>query len=363
MIVSCSKKKLNALVQTALRGVSSRTTMPILSGILINAEDGKLIFSSTDLEISIRAEIEAEVSMAGSTVVSGRYMGDIVKNLPSGKVVLETDEKYLTLSTEIGEYRIREMLPEDFPATIAWGDTPGTSISGAEFMLAVQQTSKASSTDEKRPVLTGTLLEKESDKRIKLVATDGYRLSWKTVELGGELLEWEDVIIPTKTLNEVSRLISLGVDDIEIKLQGKQALFKVGDTVIASRLIEGQFPNYRQLVPKEEKTLIRISRDDITGVVRRALIFGKNIRLDVSGDRITVSTETEEIGDSKEEITAEISGEEVSIGFNGHYFLDGISSAETENVELKFDDPRKPSLIRNDKSDNYNYIVMPVRLK
>lgn len=364
MIISCEKDKLNNIVQTALRGVSSRVTMPILSGLLINAENNRMVINSTDLEMSVRAEMEADVSESGSTVVSGRLIGDVVKSLPAGTVTVETGDKYLTVKTQAGEYRIREMMPEDFPQIPKWEGESVLKASGGEFVSAVQQTARASSSDEKRPVLTGTLMEKgDGGSTIKLVSTDSYRLSWKEVEVSGSSTGWEDCIIPTKTLNEVARLAGTAEDDIEIKMQDKQVMFKIGDMVVSSRLIEGQFPNYRQLVPKGEKTGLKVNKGEFSGVVKRALIFGHNMRLGVYGDHLTISTETPEVGNSREEVSAEIQGEEMEIGFNGLYLMDGIASIETENVEIRLEDPQKPALMKNDESDKYSYILMPVRLR
>lgn len=364
MIVSCEKEKLNGLIQTALRGVSSRVTMPILSGLLINAEVGRLIVSSTDLEMSIRAEAEVEVSESGSTVVSGRLIGDIVKSLPTGTINVETGEKFMTLKTSAGEYRIREMMPEDFPAIPKWEGASVLKAPGGEFLLAVQQTSSASSGDEKRPVLTGTLIEKgAAEGTLKLVSTDSYRLSWKDIEVGGSSSNWEDCIIPTKTLNEVARIAGSVDEEVEMKMQEKQVMFKLGDLVVSSRLIEGKFPNYRQLVPKGEKTSVKVGKEELLGVVKRALIFGHNMRLGVYSDHLSVTTETPEVGDSKEEITADVQGEEMEIGFNGTYLLNGASAVETDNVEMRLDDPQKPALIKNEESDKYSYILMPVRLR
>jgi DNA polymerase III subunit beta len=364
MIVTCDKEKLNSLVQTALRGVSSRVTMPILSGLLINAEMDRLVISSTDLEMSIRAEAEAVVSESGSTVVSGRLLGDIVKNMSKGELSVETGNKYLTLKTSGGEYRIREMMPEDFPQIPQWEGEAVLKAAGGELLLAIQQTSRASSSDEKRPVLTGTLVEKDVKKgAIKLISTDSYRLSWKDVDTSGLVERWEDCIIPTKALNEVARLAGSVEDEIEMKMQEKQLMFKLGDLVVSSRLIEGQFPNYRQLIPKGEKTSVKVGKEELLSVIKRALIFGHNIKLGVFDDHISVRTETPEVGDSREETAAEIEGEEMEIGFNGAYLLDGASSVESERVEIKLDDPQKPALIKNEDNDKYNYILMPVRLR
>jgi len=364
MIVSGEKEKLNNLVQTALRGVSSRVTMPILSGLFITAEGGRLTISSTDLEMSIKAEMDAEISESGSTVVSGRLIGDIIKNLPSGKLEIETGEKFMKIKSSAGEYRIREMMPEDFPQIPAWEGEAVLKITGGEFMLAVNQTAKASSSDEKRPVLTGTLIEKNvSDASLKLVTTDSYRLSWKEIEAQGSVSDWEDCIIPTKTMNEVARLAATSDADVEMKMQGKQVMFRIGDLVVSSRLIEGQFPNYKQLIPKGEKTDAKIGKDELIAAVKRALIFGHNMKVGVYSDHLRIATETPEVGDSSEEVPAEVTGEEMEIGFNGTYLMDGLSGVSGDKIQIRLDDPLKPALVRTEESDKYNYIVMPVRLR
>lgn len=364
MIVSCQKEKLNSQVQTALRGVSSRVTMPILSGLLINAEDGHLVISSTDLEISVRADMEAEVRESGSTVVSGRLIGDIVKNLSAGDVSLETSDKYLTVKSSDGEYRIREMMPEDFPQIPNWKGESVLKVGGGEFMLAVQQTARASSTDDKRPVLTGTLVEKDiGNGTIRLVTTDSYRLALKELEVSGDVSQWEDCLVPTKTLNEVARLAGSSEADVEMKMQEKQVMFRVGELVVSSRLIEGQFPNYRQLMPKGEKTAVKVEKERITAALKRALIFGHNLRVGVYGDHLRITTETPEVGDSKEEVAAEVEGEELEIGFNGGYMVEGILAVGTDRVEIKMDEPQKPAVLREEGNDKFTYILMPVRLR
>jgi DNA polymerase-3 subunit beta len=140
-------------------------------------------------------------------------------------------------------------------------------------------------------------------------------------------------------------------------------MFKIGDLVISSRLIEGQFPNYKQLIPKGEKTTVKVPKDELTASVKRALIFGHNMKIGIYGDHLRIATETPEVGDSKEEIPADVTGEEMEIGFNGTYLMDGLSGVQSEKVELRLDDPQKPALIRTEESEKYNYIIMPVRLR
>lgn len=364
MIVSCEKDRLNSLVQMALRAVSARVTMPILSGLLLNTEGGRLSVSGTDLEISIRVESDAAVQEGGSTVVSGRLLGDIVKSLPSGEVRLETGEKYLTVKSAAGEYRIREMMPEDFPQIPDWEGESVIKVVAGEFASGVQQTSRASSSDEKRPVLTGSLLEKNvGEGTVRVVSTDSYRLAWKELDVSGSIADWEDCIVPTKTLNEVARMAASAESDVEMKIQEKQAMFRMADMVVRSRLIEGQFPNYRQLTPKGERTSVRVDREELASVLRRALIFGHNLKLGVYGDHLVVHTETPEVGDSREEIPAEVEGEEMEIGFNGSYLMDGVTALGAEKVEIKMDDPQKPAIMKSHGEDKFVYIIMPVRLR
>lgn len=364
MIFSCEKEKINGLVQTALRGISSRATMPILSGLLINAENGKVTVSSTDLEMSVRSETDAETAESGSTVVSAKLLGDILKSLPPGSITIETGEKYLTVKSDAGAYRIREMKPEDFPRIPEWEGEAAMKIPAGDFIVAVQQTARASSTDEKRPVLTGTLIEKDlSESSLKLVSTDSYRLSWKDMDTGGSVADWEDMIVPTRSMNEVARVAASADADVEMRMQDKQVMFRIGEMVVGSRLIEGQFPNYKQLVPRGEKTTIKADREAVSAAVKRALIFGNNLKVGVYADHLVISTETPDRGDSSENIPAEVQGEEMEIGFNGAYMMDGLSGVESEKVEIRLDDPQKPALIRTEDSDKYNYILMPVRLK
>lgn len=364
MIVTCEKEKLNVLVQGALRAVSSRVTMPILSGLLLNTDGALLSASGTDLEISVKVNSEAEVQEGGSTVVSGRLLGDIVKNVPSGDVRLETGEKYLTVKSASGEYRIREMMPEDFPQIPGWEGEPVVSIPAGEFAGCVQQTARASSSDDKRPVLTGSLIEKNlGNGTVRFVSTDSYRLAWKEIEATGSLAQWEDCIVPTKTLNEVARMATSAGSDVEMKIQDKQVMFRMTDTLVRSRLIEGQFPNYRQLTPKGERTSVQVDREELSSVIRRALIFGHNLRLGVYKDHLVIKTETPEVGESREEIPAECEGEEMEIGFNGGYLLDGVGAVSAERIEIRMDDPQKPALMKAREDERFVYIIMPVRLK
>ncbi len=364
MKVSCEKEKLNNLIQTALRAVSARVTMPILSGVLLSAQNNTLSVCGTDLELTIKASSEARVEKEGSAVASGKLIGEIVKNLPEGDIQIESEEKTLTISSDPGVFSIKIMSPEDFPAVPDWEGEEAFTVSAREFQTAVSQTSRASSNDDKRPVLTGSLVEKNAkDGKIRIVATDSYRLAWKEFEATGNVAAWEDCIIPTKSLVEVARIASGHEADIQARIHERQAMFKVENSTVRSRLIEGQFPQYRQLVPKGEKIVVRGVKGDLVAAIKRALILGHNLRLSIGDGSLTIRAETPDIGESSETISVEVQGGEMEVGFNGFYLVDGISAVEGEEVEIGLDDPQKPGIIKAPDDQSYTYILMPMRLR
>lgn len=364
MKVVCEKEKLNHLVQTALRAVSSRVTMPILSGLLLRADGRQVTACGTDLEVSIRVCIDAEVKQGGSAVVSAKMLGDIVKSLPPGRVEIESEDRFLTLRSESGVYRIRGMMPEDFPAIPDWQGESTIECDASLFVKAVQQTSRASSSDEKRPILTGTLVERNlEDGMLRMVTTDSYRLSWKDVEIRGSLGKWEDCVVPTSALVEVARIASGAGSGVEMKIQDNQVMFRIDDMVVRSRLIEGQFPSYRQLVPQGDRNVIEVQREPLSAVIRRALVFGNNIRLEISENKLQLSTETREVGESSEEIPVDFAGEAMEVGFNGTFLLDGITAAGGDKLTIRMDSSKKPALIKSDEDAGFTYVLMPVRIK
>ncbi|MDD5447648.1 MAG: DNA polymerase III subunit beta [Actinomycetota bacterium] len=364
MIVSCDKKTFNSCVQQAVRVLSSRVAMPILSGVLIECNEAQLVVKSTNLEMSLKAEAGAEVIEDGSSVVSGRILAEVVKNLKDENLKIETDEKYLSVKGEKGVYKIRQMKTEDFPKVAEWEGEKEISIPVKELVTTAGQISKVSATDERRPVFTGILFEKKPETGgLRAVATDSYRLAWRDLKLEEDTGSWESSIIPTRSIQEVARIASTLEENIEAKIQNRQALFKIGNVTLAVRLIEGSFPNYNQLIPKEQKTTVTVEKEALLPLIKRATIFGQKIKIDVSSNRLTVSSETPDIGDAWEEIEAEAEGEEVEIGFNGSYLIDGISGIEGEKALIEITSPEKPALVKDAEKNNYNYIIMPLRIK
>ncbi len=364
MKVSCEREKLNNLIQTALRAVSARVTMPILSGVLLAANNDTFSVCATDLELAIKASANANVESEGSVVASGRLIGEIVKNMPEGVIYLESSEKALTIWSDRGTFTIKTMSPEDFPAIPDWEGEEAFSVGSREFQTAVSQTSRASSNDDKRPVLTGSLVEKNTKEgKMRIVATDSYRLAWAEFEVQGNLNAWEDCIIPTKSLTEVARIASGHGDTIQARIYERQAMFRVDNMTVRSIMIEGQFPQYKQLIPKGEKTVVVGQKSDLVAAVKRALILGHNLRVTIEGDTLIIKAETPDVGESSETVAVQVKGAQMEVGFNGFYLLDGISAVEGDEVEIGLDDPQKPGIIRAPGESSYTYILMPMRLR
>lgn len=364
MIVSCYKSSLNPCVQNAVRVISSRVSMPILSGVLIECNENSLSVKSTNLEMSLKAETSAEVIEGGSAVVSGRILAEVLKNLEEEKLKIESDEKYFTLKGEKGIYKIKQMKTEDFPRIPEWEGEKEVLIPAKELVTGAGQISRVSATDERRPIFTGALIEKKPEEGgLRAVATDSYRLAWRDLKLEEDTGNWESSIIPTRSIQEVARVAAALETSIEAKIQNRQALFKIGNVTLVVRLIEGSFPNYGQLIPKEEKTTASVDKETLLSLVKRATIFGQRIRVSISSDRLNISSESPDVGDAWEETPAEVEGEEVEIAFNGAYLLDGISGVEGNKALLKITSPEKPALIKDAERDNYNYIIMPLRTK
>ena len=364
MIFTCKKDELRESIQITLRAVATRATMPILTGILIRAEGDTVFLHSTNLEMGIVKKMSAVVEEGGSTAVSARIIGDIVKNMPGEEITVTTGDRFMSISSEGGKFRIREMTPEDFPLIPEWEGEAKLSIEASEMLRGAVQTGKASSADEKRPILTGTLVEREKEsQKLRFVTTDSYRLAWRDLEVEGSLNGWEDCIIPTKTMNEVARAAESHGERIDIRIQDNQVLFRTGDTLISSRLIEGQFPNYRQLIPEGKRMVLKGNKNELMGAIKRASIFGNNVRMEVSDGALRLKAETPELGDSFEEVKVETEGEGMEAGFNSIYLMEGISGVEGEICHIGLDDPQKPAVIRGEEESDFTYILMPIRLK
>jgi DNA polymerase-3 subunit beta len=359
--VSLPQDDLNSALQVVLKAVSSRSILPILSGILIDAEDGYINLYSTDLEISLKYTLPITVDEPGSVVLPARLLGDIVKNLSDSQISINSDTDSVKLSCGSSIFTINTLSADGFPQFPELQKDKSISISGRDLSELVRQIIKAVSKDETRPVLSGALMVIEKG-RVKMVTTDSYRLSVCEIAVEGTPDDTR-VIIPARCLDEVARIC--GGDDVEIGMAKNQVYFKTGNVTLVSRLIEGQFPNYQQLLPSDCELRVKFNKDALLSSLRRVSLLAQNnalVRMKVVENVVKVSAETQDVGLASEEIDVETSGEGMEVAFNAQFLIDGLHSIDEEEVFLELNSPLKPGLLRPSIDQDFIYLVMPVRI-
>lgn len=345
-----------------LRCVSSRATLPVLGGVLVEASGAGARFAGTDLEVAGEWRAEAAVDEEGKTVLPGRVLGEIARSLPSGSVLVEATGAQARVSCGAAEFKLRCLPLEDFPALAAPAGAPGGTLEAAAFARAVGQAVRAASHDEARPVLTGTLFEADKE-RLTLVSTDSYRLAvadvpWKGPDEGVRR------VIPARALQEAARAAE-GEGEVAVALGESQASFETHNTRLTSRLIEGEFPNWRQLVPADLPNRFRVEREAFAEAVRRVGILaqsGAPVRLDLGTEGVRLTAGTQDLGEAAEQVEGKFEGEPLAIAFNPQYLLDGILAVEGSEVVLCTRDGIKPATLRAPEDRGFVYLVMPVRI-
>jgi len=359
------------------RGVSSRSTIQLLGGILLEAEEGSVRLSATDMEMSIQTTAAAEVEEQGRVVIPARIFNDVVRSLPGGELALAHDrsEGVVRLSARENEYRIRAYAAEDFPQLPKFDEAAAFKMSGEALVETVEKVSRSYSRDETRPVLTGILISFE-ESRVRMVTTDSYRLSIKETELATTFDGSREAIIPARAMQEVSRIYaSSDEEQVDVVISENQALFRIGDVLFGTRLIEGNFPEYKRLLPNAFEREISVRREDLIDTLRRVNLFAQRqtppvpVTLDFSEGAVEVTVRNGEVGEARERLPAG-SEDDFHISFNPTYLLDGVSAVDSEKVLFKLNESLKPGLIVPGGSDDegsdgsepdFLYLIMPMR--
>ena len=365
MKLTCTKDELAEKLQLAGRGVSTRTTVQILAGILLSAADGRLSLSATDMEISLRASLEAQVEDGGAVVVPGRLLVDIVRLLPPGEVTIShrAEEGVVELVCGSASYRLNTYAAEDFPRLPEIEDASAFTVDKEAFVDTIARVSRSASRDESRPVLTGVLVRFEGEKLV-MAATDSYRLSVKETALSDSPGREIEAIVPARALGELARIAQGEGETIQVGVQENQVVFGVDEVWLTARRIDGQFPNYRQLLPETFEAEVTMPREEFLDVVRRTSVLAQRkspLRLRFEDGELTVSAQTQDVGEAHESLPVSYSGEALEIGFNAEFLRDGLESVNDENVRLKLISPLRPGLIHGE-SDDFLYLIMPIRL-
>lgn len=358
----CDRDAFSEALQTVQRGVSSRPGIPALTGVLLEAaEDGRLTLTTTDLEVSARLAIDVQVTEAGIALVPARLLADTVKSLSNAPVEFETDQSQARIRCAAYEGALRLLPAEDFPGLQEPGGTRVEAQAGA-FAEAVSQVGRAASRDEARPVLTGVLVEVSREGCV-LVATDSYRLAVRDLvaSADGEA----KAIVPERAFSEAGRAAAADEKGVvEILVDESQISFRAAGLTLTSRLIEGEFPNYRQLLPEGHESRLSVSRQQLLDAVRRVGLLARDttpVRMEFNALGVKLSTSSPDVGQAVETVEARYEGEDLTVAFNPQYLIDGLTAAAGESVRLDVRDGLKPGVVHGE-GDEFSYLVMPVRL-
>jgi DNA polymerase III subunit beta len=359
----CPRDELTRALAIVSRGVSTRTSVQILAGILIEADDGKLQLAATDMELSLRTSLAANVESGGSVVVPGRLLLDLARLLPEAEVTLEhkLEEAVVEIRCGSATYRLHTYNAEDFPRLPETEGIDLHDIDRETLLETVARVSRSASRDESRPVLTGVLVRFEPGKLV-MAATDSYRLSVKETGVEAAGLELE-AIVPARALTELAR-VAAEADKLTLGVHENQVVFGTGDAWLTTRRIDGQFPNYKQLVPEAFEYEVAIGRDELLEIVRRVSVMAQRnspLRLRFGDGELVVSAQTQDVGEARETLPVAFSGETLEIGFNAEFLRDGIESIMGDQVKLKLISPLRPAVLEGE-SDDFLYLIMPIRL-
>lgn len=349
------------------RAVSTRAATQALSGVLLTAQDGRVALAATDLDLGLETTLDADVESEGSVLLPGRLFAEIARSLADPTVEIESREAERDVEIRSGgsSFHLRVLPAEDFPKLPRPQEEPGLKIPAAALEESIELVARAASRDDMRPVLTGVFVS-ASGKEMTMVATDSYRLAVKRTELESDLGGELEANIPARALRELGRVLSSeGAGETSISLLTNQAVFQAGAILLSTRLIDGQFPNFRQLLPESYEHDVRLPRADLLDVTRRVSQLAQRnapLRLSFSSGELTVAAETPDVGDAQETMPAAFEGEQLEIGFNPEFLKEGIESVAGDEILVRLISPLRPGLLEPVEGEDFRYLVMPIRL-
>ncbi|HWR83787.1 MAG TPA: DNA polymerase III subunit beta [Candidatus Deferrimicrobium sp.] len=368
MKFALAKSRLSGYLQYVLQVVPSKSTLPILSNILIEALENKIKLSATDLDVSISASLESVVTRKGSVSMPARILFEIVKELPEAEILFETVGTRVEIKIPNGSYKIATVAAEDFPKLPAVNVKKEIKISGADLVKMIRKTTFACSNDETRPALNGILWQTKGEK-MQMVATDGHRLARLAVSNPKLKGLYEDVIIPPKVLDIIPKFVTSEKDEVGIIFGENNIIFNLGDIVLSSRLIEGPYPNFEQVIPTGNDKKLTVSRAELASSVRRVSILSNilthQVRFGIQDNQLTLSTANAEMGgEGREVIECDYVGEPIELGYNATYITDVLSKMDGEEVVFELSTAVAAAVVYSPEvpKEDFLCLVMPLRL-
>jgi DNA polymerase III subunit beta len=363
MKVICSKENLIEGINIVQKAVSTKTTLPILEGILLEAGD-QFKLTGNDLEIGIECYVEADIKEPGSIVINSRMFGEIVRRLPDSEILLDVKENNIVIiECDNSLFEIKGIAATGFPALPSIEKDNGLKINQKLIRDMIKQTIFAVSMDENRPILTGSLIEHKNN-RLTFISIDGFRLAMRTHTVENNDMD-KSVVVPGKTLNEISKIMQPIDDDITVYSTKNQILFDMGRCKVVSRLLEGEYLNYKGILPQDHETRIRINTKDILASFERASLIITTeerrfpVKLNIYDDMLVINSNTE-VGTVREELKLDMEGSKVDIAFNPRYFIEALRVIEDENIDIYFTSNIGPCTIRPVQGDAFAYLILPI---
>ena len=370
MKFSCYKDTIIKAINSVVKGVASKTTMPILEGILIQTNDNEIKLTTYDLEIGIEYVMECEVKEQGNTVVNAIMFSEIIRKLPDTEIEISLNDKnLLEIECEGSHYKLATMNPEEFPELPKIEIENSIEIEQNVLKNMIRKTIFAVSTEESRPIFTGCLFETENNK-LNIVAVDGFRLALRSVFLKTKTNDF-NAVIPGKTLNEVNKILSDSFEPVKIGVAKNQALFEMDNCKIVTRIIDGEFLNYKNVIPSNWETRIKVNKNNLQDCFERISLISSSsiekekkypVKVNVDIGKVTISC-TNQTGDAKEELFVSTEGKNLEAGFNPKYFLDSLKSIDDEEVYVEFGTSISPCLVKSVENNDYVYMILPIRLR
>jgi len=370
MNIVCEKDKILKALNSVTKAVASKTTMPILEGILIQTNDNEIKFTTYDLEIGIEYIIEADVKEQGATVVNAIMFSEIIRRLPDTDIHISINDKnLLVIECEGSLYKLSTMNPEEFPELPQINVENSIQIEQNTLKEMIRKTIFAVSTEENRPIFTGCLFEIKNNK-LNVVAVDGFRLAWKSKFLQNSVNDFT-AVIPGRTLNEVNKIILDSFDIVKIGVAKNQALFEMENCKLVTRLLDGEFLNYSSVIPENWETRIRVNKNNLQNCFERVSLISASsiekekkypVKVEIDIGKVIISC-TNQTGDAKEEMYVSTEGQNLEAGFNPKYFLDALRAIEDEEIFVDFGTSISPCIIRPVDDGDYTYMILPIRLK
>jgi len=367
----CEKEKILKAINSVTKAVATKTTMPILEGILIQTNDKEIKFTTYDMEIGIEYIIDANVEEQGATVVNAIMFSEIIRKLPDTDINISLNEKnLLVIECEGSLYKLATMNPEEFPELPQITVENSIEIEQNTLKEMIRKTIFAVSSEENRPIFTGCLFEIKNNK-LNVVAVDGFRLAWKSKFLQNNVNDFT-AVIPGRTLNEVNKIILDSFDIIKIGVAKNQALFEMENCKLVTRLLDGEFLNYSSVIPENWETRIRVNKNNLSNCFERISLISASsiekekkypVKVSIEIGKVVISC-TNQTGDAKEEMYVNTEGQNLEAGFNPKYFLDALRAIDDEEIFVDFGSSISPCIIRPvEESGDYIYMILPIRLK